>query len=51
MTLKKNKLVERAQLLEDTSIQNPTRYRSKTLPTAGAILKEEDSEEKQQVLF
>jgi DNA gyrase subunit A len=51
MTLKKNKLVERAQLLEDTSIQNPTRYRSKTLPTAGAILKEEDSEEKQQALF
>jgi len=51
MTLKKNKLVERAALLEQTAIQNPARYRSKTLPTAGAILKEEDGEEKQQALF
>ena len=51
MTLKKNKLVDRAVLLEDTGIQNPARYRAKTLPAAGAILKEEDSEEKQQALF
>ena len=51
MTLKKNKLVDRAALLEDTAIQNPARYRAKTLPAAGAILKEEDGEEKQTALF
>jgi len=51
MTLKKNKLLDRAVLLEDTAIQNQTRYRAKTLPAAGAVLKEEDSEEKQQALF
>jgi len=43
--------VDRAVLLEDTGIQNPARYRAKTLPAAGAILKEEDGEEKQQALF
>ena len=51
LTLKKGKVLDRAVPLEDTGIQNPTRYRAKTLPAAGAILKEEDSEEKQQALF
>ena len=51
LTLKKGKVLDRAVPLEDTGIQNPTRYRAKTLPAAGAILKEEDSEEKQQMLF
>ena len=51
MTLKKNKVVDRAIILSDTGIQNPARYRAKTLPAAGALLKEEDSEEKQQALF
>ena len=51
MSLKKNKLVERAALLEDTAIQNAARYRAKTLPAAGALLKEEDHEEKQESLF
>ncbi len=47
MALKKNKLVEKAVLLEDSAIQNPARYRAKALPAAGAILKGEDVEEKQ----
>ena len=51
MALKKNKTVEKAVLLAETSIQNPARYRTKTLPAAGALLKEEDSEEKQLELF
>ena len=51
MTLKKNKVLDRAALLEATAIQNPARYRAKTLPAAGALLKEEDGEEKQQMLF
>ena len=51
MSLKKNKIVERAVLLEESGIQNPTRYRTKTLPSAGALLKQEDSEEKQESLF
>ena len=51
MALKKNKTVEKAMLLTDTGIQNPARYRTKTLPAAGALLKEEDSEEKQLELF
>ena len=51
MALKKNKVVDRVLPLEETSVQTPARYRAKTLPAAGAILKEEDSEEKQQMLF
>ena len=51
MSLKKNKIVEKALLLEETSIQNAARYRTRTLPAAGALLKEEDSEEKQESLF
>jgi len=43
--------VERAALLEESGIQNTARYRTKTLPSAGALLKQEDSEEKQESLF
>ena len=51
MSLKKNKLIDHAALLEQTAIQNPARYRAKALPAAGALLKEEDSEEQQTALF
>ena len=51
MALKKNKVIDRAAFVEETGIQNQTRYRAKTLPAAGALLKEEDSEEKQTALF
>ena len=36
-----------AVLLEESGITNPSRYRNKTIPTAGALLKEEDALEKQ----
>ena len=47
MNLKRNKQVEKALLLRETGIQNPARYRAKAIPGPGAILKEEDLEEKQ----
>ena len=47
MTLKRKALVDHALPLEQTSITNPARYRSRTLPVAGALLRAEDMEEKQ----
>ena len=47
MTLKRKALVDRALPLEETSITNPARYRSRSLPVAGALLRAEDMEEKQ----
>ena len=48
MTLKKKAVLTDALALEDSGIVNQSRYRSKTIPTAGALLKTEDSSEKQQ---
>ena len=48
MTLKKKAVLKDAVLLESSGITNQSRYRTKTIPTAGALLKEEDSQEKQQ---
>jgi DNA gyrase subunit A len=48
MTLKKKALLQDALLLEQSGIVNQSRYRTKTIPAAGALLKEEDSSEKQQ---
>ncbi len=42
MTLRKNHFVESAQPYVEGSLVNPHRFRSKTLPAAGAILREED---------
>lgn len=47
MTLKKKAELTAVAALENSSIVNASRYRNKTIPTAGAILKEEDSSEKQ----
>jgi DNA gyrase subunit A len=47
VTLKKKAAVSHAVPLENSGIVNASRYRSKNLPTAGALLKEEDSPEKQ----
>ena len=47
VSLKKKALVERVVKLEGSGIVNQSRYRSRTIPTAGALLKEEDSSEKQ----
>ena len=48
LTLKKKAVVQSACLLDGSGITQVSRYRSKTIPTAGAILKQEDSQEKQQ---
>ena len=47
ISLKKKALLKNAVRLEDSGITNQSRYRSRTIPTAGAILKQEDSLEKQ----
>ena len=49
MSLKKKAALQDAVLLESSGIVNQSRYRSKTIPSAGAVLKEEDSAEKQQM--
>ena len=47
MSLKKKAVLTGAMRLEDSGIVNASRYRSRNIPTAGALLKEEDSSEKQ----
>ena len=48
LTLKKKAVLSSAVLLSESGIMNQSRYRTKTIPSAGALLKEEDSAEKQQ---
>ena len=48
MSLKKKAALTNAVLLTESGIVNESRYRSKTIPNAGALLKEEDAAEKQQ---
>ena len=50
MTLKKNRRLTEARFLAETAIQNPARYRVRSLPAAGALLKGEDNGEKQLTL-
>ncbi len=50
VSLKKKALLSRAVLLEESSIVNASRYRTRNLPTAGALLKEEDAPD-QQITF
>ena len=50
MTLKRKAAVHRAAILEDSGIVNAARYRTRTIPAAGALLKDEDAEEKQIVM-
>jgi len=47
MTLKSKYRLEKAQPLENTAIRDPARYRARSLPVAGALLKPEDRGEKQ----
>ena len=47
VSLKKKATVSYAVLFEESGIVNASRYRTRTIPTAGALLKEEDSLEKQ----
>ncbi|NCB04880.1 MAG: topoisomerase IV, partial [Clostridia bacterium] len=50
MTLKKNATVKSACRLADSGVENPARYRTRTLPAAGALLRDEDLPEKQLTL-
>ena len=47
MTLKKNAKVVRVQTLADSAIANQARYRARTIPGAGALLRQEDTEQQQ----
>ena len=47
MSLKKKAELSYAVRFEESGITNPSRYRTRTLPNAGALLKSEDSPEKQ----
>ena len=47
MSLKKKSAVDRVVALEESGITNPSRYRCRTVPTAGALIKEEDAPDKQ----
>ena len=47
MSLKKKAVLQNALSLEQSGIENQARYRMKTIPAAGALLREEDSREKQ----
>ena len=47
MTLKKNAKIVRVQTLADSAIANQARYRVRTLPGAGALLRQEDTEQQQ----
>ena len=51
MTLKGKHRLSAVRPLEDTGITNPARYRCRSLPAAGALVKEEDGEDKQMVLL
>ena len=47
ISLKKKASLDSAAVAAESGIVNMGRYRAKTLPTAGAILRQEDSQEKQ----
>ena len=51
MTLKARRTLDRAKLLEETEIKNVSRYRVRSLPAAGALLRPEDREEQQMSLI
>ena len=47
MTMKPKYKLRAARPLHETGIKNLSRYRVRSLPAAGALLREEDREEKQ----
>ena len=51
MNIKPKYRLERLADVEDTGITNQARYRTRTIPAAGALLRPEDSEEKQMELL
>ena len=50
MTLRKKSAVERACPLAESTISNPARYRARSLPSSGAILRGEEQQEQQVTL-
>ena len=48
LTLKKKAILEKAAILSASGIVNQSRYRTKTIPSAGAILKPEDMGQQQE---
>ena len=48
LTCRKKAILERAAVLKESGIVNESRYRSKTVPSAGAILKPEDLGQQQE---
>ena len=51
MNVKKKYVVERAVFAENSPITNAARYRARSIPVAGALLLDEDREEKQMSLI
>ena len=51
MTLKPKRAVTQVSPLAQTPIVNPGRYRARSLPVAGALLREEDRGEQQMSLL
>jgi len=51
MNLKPKYRVERAVFAEQSAIKNAARYRARSIPVAGAFLRDEDKEEKQMSLM
>ena len=51
MALKKKAVVTQAQFVPDTLIRNHARYRARSLPAAGALLREDDRGEEQMSLI
>jgi len=51
LTLKKKHTLDYVCLPEETGIANQSRYRGRSIPATGALLKEEDSDEKQMTLM
>ena len=51
MSLKARRTLDRVKLLEETQIKNVLRYRVRSLPAAGALLRPEDREEQQMSLI
>ena len=47
LTLKKKYTLDCVRLPEETGITNPARYRGRSIPAAGALLKAEDGDDKQ----
>ena len=47
MSLKARRILDRAEFLEDSSVSNVSRYRVRSIPAAGALLKAEDKVEQQ----